>query len=62
MRTPNKETIFQCGSGEMGTLYWSKNANPDELPAEMVEVPKEIFEVLEILRDESERICGARFK
>lgn len=24
--------IFQCGTGEMGTLYWSKDADLDKLP------------------------------
>lgn len=29
---------FQCGTGEMGTLYWSKDANLDKFP-EMTPVP-----------------------
>jgi hypothetical protein len=24
--------MFNCGSGEMGTLYWSKDADLDKLP------------------------------
>lgn len=31
-------TPFQCGTGEMGTLYWSKDANLEKLP-EMTPVP-----------------------
>src|SRR6202034_1075708 len=26
------EHTFQCGTGEMGTLYWSKDADPEKLP------------------------------
>lgn len=29
---PLQGTYFQCGSGEMGTLYWSKDAKLDEYP------------------------------
>lgn len=36
-RTKLAERTFQCGSGEMGTLYWSKNYDPESFP-EMSEV------------------------
>lgn len=26
------EKTFQCGTGQMGTLYWSKDADLDKLP------------------------------
>jgi hypothetical protein len=59
--TMKNEKTFQCGSGEMGTLYWSKGPIRD-WPDEMKAATPEQLEGIEIIRDARGIILEARFK
>ena len=49
---------FQCGTGEMGALYWSKESDPEKWP-ELPAVPEEAFQVMNALNDGVEAMMGA---